>query len=435
MIDFANGKFSAKALDFIHNADARLNIAHGSVRSSKTVNCTVRWMTYLLDSPPGDLMMVGKTLASLQRNVLNDIRDLVGSKYYYWIDRQKGELSLMGRRVHVVGANTVEAAERIQGATLAGAYCDEVSTYPQSCFDMLMTRLSIRGAKCFCNCNPAHPSHWFYVNYITNPEITDRKVWHFTLEDNPNLDELYVLSLKQSFSGVFYDRYIRGLWVAADGTIYRTFANEPEKFIIDAPPPVWMVQIGVDFGSGNTEGKPKGTGSANVFSCVGFTAGMNDVVALDEWYSKKQVDPAQLEEQFVRFVQKQKAAGYHIMYIYADSAEGTLIRGLQGALLRAGISINVKPSVKKPVNDRVRFICRILGSGNFKVMRHCEHLIDALKTAVWDADELDDVRLDNGTSDIDSLDAMEYATETQIKNVLDRLTIEGIKQNRGEASA
>lgn len=223
MIDFEHGKFSPKALDFLAHSDARLNILHGSVRSTKTVNCTLRWITYCLDGPPGDLMMVGKTVATLQRNVLNDLQDILGVKYFKWVNRQQGELQILGRRVHAVGANSEDAEARIRGATLAGALCDEANLYPQSFWNQLMARCSIKGAMIFANCNPDSPFHWFYTDVIMNEKITNKKVWHFVLDDNPNLSQEYIESLKSMYTGVFYKRFIEGLWVVADGMIYDMF--------------------------------------------------------------------------------------------------------------------------------------------------------------------------------------------------------------------
>ena len=223
--------FSAKALDFIKNSDARLNIAHGSVRSSKTIDCTVRWLHYLVDGPPGDLCMMGKTIATLQRNVLNDMFDIVGPKGFKWISRQQGVLTILGRRVFCFGANNEDAESKIRGATFAGAYCDEVSLYPQSVFNQLMARMSVRGAKCFCNTNPDNPYHWFYTAYINNEAIVDKKIWHFVMEDNLSLDQDYITSLKQMYTGVWYDRLILGLWVAAEGRVYDGF--DPAVHMVD----------------------------------------------------------------------------------------------------------------------------------------------------------------------------------------------------------
>lgn len=229
MIEWA--QFSPKALNFLDNSNARLNILHGSVRSSKTINCTVRWLDYLVTGPQGDLAMFGKTMATLQRNVLNDMFDIVGAKNYKWINRQQGELLVFGRRIYCFGANNEDAESKIRGATFAGALCDEVNLYPQSVFNQLMARMSVKGASCFCNCNPDSPYHWFYTDYIMNDAITDKKVWQFMMEDNLSLDPDYIESLKQMYTGVWYDRMILGLWVAAEGRIYDMY--DPKVHIIN----------------------------------------------------------------------------------------------------------------------------------------------------------------------------------------------------------
>ena len=232
MIDFTNSKFSPKALDFLDHSDAALNILHGSVRSGKTVNCSIRWLEYLQTGPEGDLVMLGKTFATLQRNVLNDIFDIVGPDNYKWIDRVRGELRIFDRRIYCYGASNEEAESKIRGATFAGALCDECNLYPLSVWQQLMARLSIKGAKCFCNCNPDSPYHWFYTDYIINDSIKDKKVWHFTMEDNPNLDPNYIEKLKSMYKGVWYDRLIRGLWTVAEGRIYDMF--DPKVHMVDA---------------------------------------------------------------------------------------------------------------------------------------------------------------------------------------------------------
>ena len=225
--------FSPKALDFLENSDARLNILDGSVRSSKTVNCSIRWISYLLDGPPGDLVMVGKTIATLKRNVLNDLFDILGSKNMHWVDKQQGELQMLHRRVYCVGANNEESDSKIRGATFAGALCDEANLYPQSFFAQLMARLSVDGAKCFCNCNPDSPYHWFYTDYIMNDEIVNKKRWRFNMDDNLSLSEEYRESLKQMYTGVFYKRFILGEWCAADGLIYDMFDPDMHVKYID----------------------------------------------------------------------------------------------------------------------------------------------------------------------------------------------------------
>ena len=233
--------FSPKALDFIENSNARLNIAHGAVRSSKTISGTVRWLDYMVSGPPGDLAMLGRTIATLQRNVINDLLDIVGPKNYKWINRQQGELRILDRRIYCFGANNEDAESKIRGATFAGALCDEVNLYPKSVFNQLMARLSIEGAKCFCNCNPDSPYHWFYTDYIQNEDIEDKKIWKFLMSDNLSLSQEYITSLSQMYTGVWYERMILGNWVAAEGRIYDMF--EPTVHMIDTHQ--YILQAGV----------------------------------------------------------------------------------------------------------------------------------------------------------------------------------------------
>lgn len=215
--------FSPKQLDFIKGSDAKLNIADGSVRSGKTIACTVRWIDFALTGPKGDLCMTGKSMGALRRNVLNDLFDIVGPKNIKWIDRQQGEFQMFNRRIYAFGAANEEAEGKIRGATFAGAYCDEANLYPESFWMQLMARLSIPGAKCFANCNPDSPYHWFYQKVLTAPEIASRKRWSFRMDDNLSLSEEYKLQLASQYSGVYKRRFIDGEWCVAEGLIYDNF--------------------------------------------------------------------------------------------------------------------------------------------------------------------------------------------------------------------
>lgn len=230
MIDWQ--PFSEKTMDVLQHATARLVILHGAVRSAKTITCTVKWLEYLATGPQGDLVMLGRTRDTLQRNVLNTIRDTVGESNFKWINKQSGELMLLGRRVYCLGASNEDAESKLRGATFAGALCDEVNLYPENVFNQLMARLSVKGAQCFCNCNPDNPSHWFYVKYMTNPKIHNKQVWKFFMEDNPALDPAYIADLKAEYSTskVWYERMVLGNWVAAEGLIYDMF--DPEVHVV-----------------------------------------------------------------------------------------------------------------------------------------------------------------------------------------------------------
>lgn len=214
--------FSAKQLSFINDSNAKMNIATGSVRSGKTIACTLRWIKELLNGPDADYAMLGKSLGTLKRNVINDLFDIVGKANAKWVDRQQGEMRILGKRVYAIGAATEEAEERIRGATFAGAYCDEANLYPENVWMQLQARLSLPGAKTFANCNPDSPYHWFYQKVLKN-KLIDKKIWQFSMDDNLSLTDEYIRQLKSQFSGVFYKRFIDGKWCVADGKIYDSF--------------------------------------------------------------------------------------------------------------------------------------------------------------------------------------------------------------------
>lgn len=234
MAAFEWGEFGRTAMRFILRSTARINIAEGSVRSGKTVASIVRWIEYVKHAPPGDLLMVGKTERTLKRNVLDVLEQMVGRKNFRY-NRGLGELMLFGRRVYIAGANDERAAGKIQGLTLAGAYGDELTLWPESFFTMLLSRLSVKGAKLFGTTNPDFPSHWLKVHYLDRATYLGLFVLHFSIDDNPNLDAAYVASLKREYTGVWYQRYILGLWVAAEGAIYRDAWSDDLLFDEESP--------------------------------------------------------------------------------------------------------------------------------------------------------------------------------------------------------
>lgn len=405
MIDWV--PFSPKAMDFLTNSNKRYNIAYGSVRSSKTVTMTVRWLKYFVDGPPGDLLMMGYSMATLQRNVLNDLFDIVGKSAYKWINRQQGELSIYGRRVYCLGAATEKADSRIRGATFAGAYCDEANLFPHVVWNQIQARLSVPGAMCFANCNPESPSHWFYTDVIANKDIPDdmKAIWHFTMDDNLSLTEDYKKTLYASYSGVFRKRLILGEWCAAEGSIYEDFAEDPDKFLYKPKPGQGSevfksINIGVDYGA---------SVSRCAFVCTAITQN-NELVALDEMSLTGIKTPNYIYEHLLMFYFQVRQAYGIVHTIFADyGALGQVITaGLIEFLQRKGITARVSDCLKGNILNRILLTLRLMGTGRFYITPRCKNLKSALLLAVWD-DKHEDTRLDNGTSDIDSLDAFEYS--------------------------
>lgn len=372
-------KFSPKALDFIEHSTARLCILHGSVRSSKTVNCTVRWLDYIATGPKGDLAMVGKTMATLQRNVLNDLFDIVGDNNYKWINRQQGELQIYNRRVHCFGANNEDAESKIRGATLAGAYCDEASLYPQNVFNQLMARLSIKGAQCFCNTNPDSPFHWFYTDYITNDEIKDKQVWKFLMDDNLSLDPDYVKALKQMYTGVWYDRMINGEWCAAEGRIYDMF--EPAIHMVNSKEIIdkWLETVHV----GCIEwyvGCDYATSSVMTWSLFAINTVTNEKLKVCEYYFDAaardyQKTDSEFAEEFVKWL---NGTVPRIVYCDPSAASWKL------ELARRGY--NVQNAINDVING-IREVSTEIKNKTFLIDESCINTKKEYLSYAWDPKE------------------------------------------------
>ena len=388
---------------------ARINILTGSVRSGKTWISLVLWAFWVAsESKRAAYLMVSKTLSSLERNALSLLQQLVGKdNFTYSLSKKEGRL--FGRKIYFEGASDCRAESKIRGMTLLGAYCDELTLFNESFFVMLLSRLSERGAKLIATTNPDSPFHWLKKKYIDRADTLDMLVENFFLSDNVFLDSSYVESLKKEYTGVYYDRFILGKWKSAEGIIYRSFADSPDDYILTDidPDEIAFAVVGVDFG---------GNKSAHAFVCSGFTQNMDKIIVLDEFYIKEQISPKKLEDYFIHFIQKCKSK-YPLYDAYCDNAETTLINGLTNAAWENGLGIDVRNARKKPITERIRFVCSLMSHGRFFILKKCKHLIDALSCAVWDDSHGSDKRLDNGSINVDSLDAMEYSIEPYMNDL------------------
>lgn len=232
----------------------------GAVRSGKTMSSILAWCDYVRRlAPPGPLLMVGKTKDTLRRNVLDEIDNYFGDDSPLIHTAGANDGTLFGRKVHMVGANDAKAETRIRGLTLAGAYVDEATLLPnESYWSMLLTRHITTfplGAKIFATTNPDSPAHWLKKNVIDRASEVNARVFHFTLDDNPILTTEAKDQLKASLSGLFYKRFIDGLWVAAEGAIYDMLNlddDAPNRTTWDELPTLTGdMWLGVDYGDLN----------------------------------------------------------------------------------------------------------------------------------------------------------------------------------------
>jgi PBSX family phage terminase large subunit len=222
-MSFSPGIFSEKQLDVMANCTANANFLEGAVRSGKTIATILAFLTALTEFPKdSNILLIGKTITSLIRNIIKPLEEITGKTHFKYT-RGIGEGFIFGRLFYAAGANDERAYTKIQGLTLALALGDEVALWPESFFKMLMSRLSDWNARFIGTTNPESPYHWLKVEYIDRADELDIKVWHFDLEDNKNLPPKYVENLKKLYTGLWHKRYIQGLWVLAEGTVYDMF--------------------------------------------------------------------------------------------------------------------------------------------------------------------------------------------------------------------
>ena len=164
-MSFQWGQFSDYAVRSIALSDARLNIWDGAVRSGKTVSSLLAWLYFVTQAPPGPLLMAGKTVTTLKRNILDTLSDMLGERDFK-VRLSAREAVLFGRKVYLAGASDARAEGKLRGMTLAGAYGDELTLWPRSFFQMLLSRLSIEGARFYGTTNPDSSRHWLYTDYL-----------------------------------------------------------------------------------------------------------------------------------------------------------------------------------------------------------------------------------------------------------------------------
>ena len=392
-----------------HNKLHRLNLLEGSVRSGKTWISLLLWAVWISTRPVDyAYLMCAKTLQTLKRNCLMLLQELVGEdNFKFSISTKEGRL--FGRKILFEGANDAKSENKIRGMTLGGAYCDELTLFPKDFFTMLLSRLSVTGAKLIATTNPDVPTHWLKKDYIDNKKV-DMLVLRFLIHDNSTLPADYIRDIKKEYTGVYYERFILGNWVAAEGVIYPQFADNPARYIINTPPDdLIFVSIGGDFG---------GNGSAHTLNATGFTVGFKNIVTLDEYYRKETISPYQLEDDFCNFIEG-VCSRYKCTEVYLDSAEQILIKGVKLAAQRRGLRVNIHNARKGDINKRIIFYNRLIAAGRYKIMENCKHTIEAFQTAIWKPNTTEEKRLDDGSINIDSLDAQEYSTETYMTNIFD----------------
>lgn len=415
--------FSEKQQEYFDKAVHRWNVKTGATRSGKT------YMDYFVipkriravKGLDGLNVLLGHTQGTLKRNIIAPLQSIWGTSLVSSINSDN--ISMMfGEPVHCLGADKITAEDKLRGMSVKYCYGDEVVTWHEDVFNMLKSRLDKSYSKFDGTCNPDRPQHWFHkFLFETN---ADKFVQEYSLYDNPFLPPDVLHAMENEYRGtVYFDRFILGHWVAAEGLIYRRFADDygaGRTMLIHDKPSVSRVYIGVDFG---------GSGSAHTFVATGTDRSFQHLYALaservackDDKGNQIAIDPDQLGQMFCDFVRRVMTLYQPPDAVFCDSAEQTLIMGLRSTARKQGLAwLRIANSMKLPIIDRIRAAQRLMGQGRFHIMdTGCESLCEALSAALWDPkNPTADERLDNGTTDIDTLDAFEYSFERDISKLI-----------------
>lgn len=365
---------SRKQEDFLRAEDRRINLLSGSVRSGKTYISLIKWALYVGSMPQHyEFVMCGKTLTALNRNCLILLEQLIGSNNFrYSLSAKSGKL--FGRQVWLEGANDERSENKIRGMTLGGAYCDELTLFPQGFYNMLLSRLSLPDARLIATTNPDGPTHWVKHDVIDNPEI-DVRSWTFLLTDNDYLDPVYVENLKREYAGsVYYDRFILGKWTLAQGVIYQSFNPKPDKHTFTKAPAVKRVSFAVDVGHSN----------ATAFLAIGEGFDGRAYV-LDEYYHSgrekhETLSPLAYAQAFVAF--KDKIMTRHSGAKYGGTYVDPSAKGFMAQLRDLGVSSIYQAN--NDVVDGIQTVASVIDADLLRVHTSCVRTLAEFTGYAWD---------------------------------------------------
>ncbi|HKU01390.1 MAG TPA: PBSX family phage terminase large subunit [Arthrobacter sp.] len=238
----------------VESGQKKIALWVGAVSAGKTIASLFAFLIAVKATRgAGLILIVGKTLQTIERNILDPLMDQrlfgVFAKHIAHT-KGSGTAVIMGRTVHLVGANDSRSEEKIRGSTVELAYVDEATLLPPGFWEMLISRLRVPGARLLATTNPGSTRHWLRLDWILQAAAKNMVVFHFTMDDNPSLTDDYIADMKASFVGVFYDRMIRGLWTNAEGAVYDMW--DPAKHVIpwDRLPPIKRVLCAaIDYGT------------------------------------------------------------------------------------------------------------------------------------------------------------------------------------------
>lgn len=349
-------------------------ICDGAIRSGKTVFMTLAFVDDAMRRYSGQRFGIcGKTVDSAVKNIIMPYLSLSYAKKKYSITWRKTDKALYisdGKHENVFeifGGKDESSFMLIQGRTLAGVLLDEVALQPRSFVEQALARCSVEGSKLWFNCNPDSPQHWFYKEWICNTAQHNAIRLHFNLEDNPSLSEKMIQRYKSLYTGVFYQRYILGEWVLAEGLVY----DFGEDNITDEIPSDGEYFVSIDYGTLNPF-------SAGLW-CV---RGNKAIRAAEYYYSGREKAVQRTDEEYADEVEK-LIGSRKVTKIIVDPSAASFIL----VLIKRGHRVM---KAENNVLDGIRRTAQYLKNGNIKIHRSCGASIAEFGLYRWDEKATED---------------------------------------------
>ena len=412
-------------------------IADGAIRSGKTVCMSLSFIFWAMGTYNGqNFAMCGKTIGSFRRNVLFWLKLMLRSRGYRVSDHRADNLVEISRGqitnyFYIFGGKDERSQDLIQGITLAGLFCDEVALMPESFVNQATGRCSVTGSKYWFNCNPDGPYHWFKVNWIdkaigylgkekvakiredaaktgADPALKKLLYVHFTMDDNLSLSEEIKARYRSMYTGVFFKRYIMGLWAMAEGIIYDMF--DPARNVTDteALAVSYKAKTGHDFWTDERYAScDYGTQNPTAFLLWNKAANKKWYCRREYYYSGRDKGRQKTDKEFSDDLTAW-LDGIAIKAVILDPAAASF----KAQLEKDGYKVK---KAKNDVLDGIRFVATLLLQGSIFIDSSCDNLIKEFSSYIWDA-KAGERGEDKPVKEYDhALDALRYFCMTIIK--------------------
>lgn len=345
--------------------------------SGKTYCSIWKWLSWLKNEAPprGAFLMSGKTERTLQRNIIDPIQEMIGEGRFH-LNKASGVIDYYGRTIYIAGANDERAENKIRGLTLAGAYGDEITLWPESYFNMLLSRLRVKGARFYGTTNPDSPFHWLKEKFLDREVELNLRRFKFVLYDNTKLDPEYIRSIEKEYQGLWYKRFILGEWCQAEGAIYDMY-DAARHVITDAALAEMVANtvprsacVAVDYGTSNP------TAALYLQSYTNGHIHVADEYYYDGRANQRQKTDADYIADFEAFYSR-NGISKSVPLIIDPSAASLKIEAR-----KRGFSVK---DANNSVLDGIRTMGRLFGEDKLSLSTKCKMLNAEISSYVWDA--------------------------------------------------